>query len=884
MAKTDSPEQREDPLRKYREKRDPGRTNEPFATAEAAAGTRVGSFVVHLHDASREHYDLRIQSGSTLLSFAVPKGPSLNPVDKRLAVQTENHPLEYLDFEDVIPEGNYGAGPMIVWDTGTVRYLEDPVEEGLAKGKVDFWLDGYKLKGRFALVETGSRHKPKPKQPQWLLLKKTDAYSSDRDIVGEEPYSVISGLRVDQLESKPALVAELVQLAKEGGARRRKLDVSNLNPMLCATEGATLSDASRIYELKLDGVRIVADKLGEEVSLRYRKQRAATLTYPEVVRSVRALAPKRIVLDGEIVAFDAQGKPSFERLATRIHATRPLDVARARRDVPVVYMVFDVLALEDWDLTQMPLLARKQILMRLLPGRGRLRALDHLDEDGRPLFELCKHEGLEGVVAKRKDAVYRPGPTRYQDWVKIKTERDDEFVIVGWERKRRSRTLGSLILAAYEGDALKLRGKVGSGLDDATQDQLLERLRPIEVDECPAAGELERAPMERHFVEPRHVVSVRYLGWSDSGSLRFPVFRGLRNDKDPHDCTAMPGEQRLEHAPPEEAGEASLEAGLAVPAVGRGASAARRGERLITRARLTNQAKVFWPDEGYTKGELCEYYAAIADTLLPFLKGRPIMLVRYPDGINGKSFYQWNAPKGTPEWLRTLQIRHEERDGKTVSTFLIDDADGLIHIANLGCIPVHVLACREGSLDTCDFLTIDFDMGDNPFRHAVTLALSLKELLSELGLVGFPKTSGQTGMHVMIPMGDAARGGGVPFETAKILVELIGRLLWLRHQDITTMERRVNDRGGKILIDVGQTGRSRTIVGPYSVRAYPGARVSTPLEWDEVHLALDPAAYTMFTVPARMAEREDPLRGLLEVDVDVPAAVAKLERLLTPQA
>ncbi len=882
MAKPDSPEQREDPLRKYREKRDPGRTNEPFATAGSASGTRVGSFVVHLHDASREHYDLRIQAGNTLLSFAVPKGPSLNPIDKRLAVQTENHPLEYLDFEDVIPDGNYGAGPMIVWDTGTVRYLEDTVEDGLGKGKVDFWLDGYKLKGRFALVETGSHQKPKPKQPQWLLLKKTDAYSNDRDIVGEEPYSVISGLRVDQLESKRELVDELVGLAKEAGAQRRTLDVSKLSPMLCATEGATLDDAARIYELKLDGVRIVADKQGEDVSLRYRKQRAATLTYPEVVRSVRALAPRRIVLDGEIVAFDEQGKPSFERLATRIHATRPLDVARARRDVPVVYMVFDVLAIEGWDLTQLPLLKRKEILMRLLPGRGRLRALDHLSDDGRPLFELCKHEGLEGIVAKRKDAIYRPGPKRFEDWVKIKTERDDEFVVVGWERKRRSRTLGSLILAAYEGDELKLRGKVGSGLDDATQDQLLELLRSIEVDECPAGGELERAPMERHFVEPRYVVSVRYLGWSDSGSLRFPVFRGLRSDVDPQDCTAMPGEQRLEIAP--EAGSLDLPRLSASVEAHQSRSSAGRGERLITRARLTNQAKVFWPDEGYTKGELCEYYAAIADTLLPFLKGRPIMLVRYPDGIAGKNFYQWNAPKGTPDWLRTLQIRHEERDGKTVSTFLIDDADGLIHIANLGCIPIHVLACREGSLDTCDFLTIDFDMADNPFRHAVTLALSLRDLLAELGLVGFPKTSGQTGMHVMIPMGDAARGGGVPFETAKILVELIGRLLWLRHQDITTMERRVTERGGKILIDVGQTGRSRTIVGPYSVRAYPGARVSTPLEWDEVHLALDPAAYTMFTVPARMAEREDPLRDLMDVEVDVPRAVAKLESLLAPHA
>lgn len=878
MAKSDA-QGPDDPLRSYREKRDPSRTNEPFATAAAADGTRVGAFVVHLHHASREHYDLRIQAGNTLVSFAVPKGPSLNPVDKRLAVQTEDHPIEYLEFEDVIPDGNYGAGPMIVWDTGVVRYLEDSVEQGLSKGKVDFWLDGYKLKGRFALVETGSRQKPKPKQPQWLLLKKTDAYSAPRDIVAEEPYSVISGLRVDQLERRADVVKALCAAARDAGAKRQPLDVSQLTPMLCSSEGASLEDATRIYELKLDGARVVADKQGEAVELRYRKLRSATLTYPEVARSVRALAPARVVLDGEIVAFDQQGKPSFERLATRIHATRPLDVARARRSVPVVYMVFDVLAIDDWDLTGVPLIARKAILKRLLPGRGRLRALDHLEQDGRPLFALCEQEGLEGVVAKRGASIYRPGPTRYPDWVKIKTERDDEFVIVGWERKRRSRTLGSLMLAAYDGDRLMLRGKVGSGLDQATQEQLLERLSEIEVEDCPAEGTMERAPMERHFTEPKYVVSVRYLGWSDAGSLRFPVFRGLRHDVDPRECQAMPGEQRLASPPPKE-----LDAEGVPLSTAPGSRRAGPGGRLVTRAALTNQSKVYWPDEGYTKGELVEYYAAIADTLLPFLRGRPIMLVRYPDGIKGKSFYQWNAPKGTPSWLRTLPLRDEERDGKTVSTFLIDDADGLIHIANLGCIPIHVLACREGSLDTCDFLTIDFDMGDNPFRHAVTLALSLRELLAEFGLVGFPKTSGQTGMHVLIPLGDVERGrGGVPFETAKILVELIGRLLWLRHQDLTSMERRVSDRGGKILIDVGQTGRSRTIVGPYSVRAYAGATVSTPLEWDEVHLALDPRAFTMFSVPARCAARGDPLRALMDVEVDVMGAVAKLERLLGGQ-
>jgi bifunctional non-homologous end joining protein LigD len=274
---------------------------------------------------------------------------------------------------------------------------------------------------------------------------------------------------------------------------------------------------------------------------------------------------------------------------------------------------------------------------------------------------------------------------------------------------------------------------------------------------------------------------------------------------------------------------------------------------------------------------MLDYYAAISDTLLPHLHERPVMLVRYPDGITGKSFYQWNVPRGTPDWIRTLSLRDEERDGKTVATFLVDSTDALLHIVNLGCIPLHVLACRQDTREHCDFLTIDFDLGGQPLHVGVKLALSLRDLLGEIELTGFPKTSGQTGLHVFIPMGP-----GVSFDTAKVLVELIGRLLQLRHGDVSTMERRVSERRGRVYIDTGQTGRSRTIVAPYSVRAYRGASVSTPLFWEEVHMALDPRQHTMFTVPTRVAERGDPMEGLLSARPDIPRAVAKLGELLSP--
>jgi bifunctional non-homologous end joining protein LigD len=847
-------------LRTYRQKRDPARTVEPFSAerGSSAAPTRSGRFVVHLHAARRTHYDLRLEVGGALESFAVPKGPTLDPEPKRLAVRTEPHPIDYLDFEDVIPEGNYGAGPMIAWDAGRVRYLEAPAEQGLEKGKLDFELWGQKLRGRFALVQTGKRPGAADER-QWLLLKKHDVFATPgREIIDEEPQSVLSGLTVEELARRDDVARELERAAARCGAPAGAVELSGFQPMLCATDGAELFDPERIYELKLDGVRIVAARRGDEVTLQYRNGRSARENYPEVARALRALAPSRVVLDGEIVAFDAEGRPSFQRLASRIHATRPRDVARARAEVPVTYLVFDLLELGDRDLRALPLSERKRLLAQVVKGKGSVRALDHLEGDGQPLFELCQREHLEGVVAKRRDAPYRSGPTRSGDWVKIKCERDDEFVVVGWVSGKGSRErLGAIDLATYAGDRLVLRGKAGSGLNDAAIDQLLERLARIEVPEAMFEGELPREAGTRRFARPELVASVRYVGWTDDGRLRFPVFRGLRDDVAPRACTAAPPEERLERAV-DEIADGDEPAPAPAP----------------TRVLITNRNKVFWPAEGYTKGDLLDYYAAASRVILPFLKNRPVALVRYPDGIEGKHFYQWNAPVGTPSWVRTLRITDDE-ERKEKNVFMIDDLDSLVFVANLGCIPIHVLACREHSLALCDFLTIDFDIGDQPFRHAVTLALALRELLEELGLVGYPKTSGQSGLHVLVPLGP-----GVGFDVAKLLVELLGRLLELRHHEIATMERRVSKRGPRVYIDTGQTGPTRTIVAPYSVRAHVGATVSTPLDWDEVHLALDPSRFTMQSVVERIADHGDPMHSFFAATPDVAEAVARLgERL-----
>jgi bifunctional non-homologous end joining protein LigD len=860
----------DDALQRYRDKRDPLSTNEPFGAEhqQPARETRTGRFVVHLHDATRPHYDLRLQIGGTLKSFAVPRGPSLSPLDKKLAVLTEDHPLEYLEFEEVIPEGNYGAGAMIVWDVGRVRYLETTAERGLSVGKLDFELDGFKLHGRFALVATGRRKASGPgdkKANEWLLIKKPDAFAHPPgDMLLEQPHSVMSGLTIVELAERERVVRELEAEAEALGAQRSTVQVAAAVPMLCALSGADLVDATRLYELKIDGVRIVADKHARAVALRYRNGRAASSSYPEIARAVAALAPERVVLDGEVVAFDEQGRPSFQRIAPRIHAERPLDVRAAMNEVPVSYLVFDLLALNDFDLRPLPLSARKTLLMKLVRGRGYVRALDHLEGDGRALFELCRAQRLEGVVAKRSSAPYRHGPKRTDDWVKIKTERDDEFVIIGFMRGKGARApLAALCIASYSGERLLYRGRVGSGLDAATLSSLEQALEAIRSQEFTAHGRPPEDAKGAFWVRPELVVSVRFLGFTEGEArLRAPVFRGLRTDLAPGDCRAAPASELIEEAP-------GAAAALAEPSP-------QLTSNATTRIAVSNASKLFWPDEGFTKGDLCAYYASIAEVMLPFLHERPVVLVRYPDGIAGKHFYQWNVPVGTPDWIERIELVDDEDPSKQKKTlFLVDSVDALVHIANLGCIPLHVLAAQRGTLEQCDFLTVDFDIADRPFSDAVRLALDLRVILDDVGLVGFPKTSGQKGLHVLVPMGP-----GVNYDTAKLLVELLGRLVTDKNPNIATMERRVNQRGSRVYVDTGQTGPSRTIVAPYSVRAHPGATVSAPIQWQELHVALDTSRFNLLTMPGRVQEVGDPFAGFMSARPDVATAVAALSKYL----
>jgi len=827
--------ERDKGLSQYRKKRDPSKTTEPFEAEPARRGgeTRRGRFVVHCHSARALHYDLRIQVGGVLQSFAVPKGPSLDVEDKRLAIQTEPHPLRYLNFEGVIPDGNYGAGPMIVWDRGRVSYPRDAAEEGLAKGALSFELDGFKLKGRFSLVRPSKQRGDQ--QNQWLLMKRDDAFAGDTDIIAERPLSVLSGLTVEERRDAERLYEEACDKARQLGAKKGKVQASRLTPMLCTLDDVPVDRPDWLYELKLDGVRILAERRDTEARLFYRTHRSATASFPEIIEALKTLLARNVVLDGEIITFDDVGHPSFQKLASRIHARRPGDIRFLRNAVPVVFVVFDILSLGDLDLRSLALLHRKAVLAKVIRGAGVIRALDYFEDDGSAILAFCNAHDLEGLVAKRSNSVYRAGPKRSGHWIKVKRVREDDFIATGYTQGKGSRKkLGSLELGTYQKGELRACGRVGSGISDREIEVLLERLSQEAV----------------------VVVRVRYAGWTEDGHLRHPVYLGIRDDVSPEDVTLTPK--------PEDA-----------TMLHDGAAADSDADRVVGKARLTNQSKLFWPDDGITKGDLCSYYEAIAPTLLPHLRDRPVTLVRFPDGIDGKSFFQWRIPNQAPPWLRSLRLRSEEEDGKEVNTILVNDLSSLMYVANLGCIPLHVIASRAGSLDTCDFLTLDLDVELASLEKAIPLALTIREILEEVGLQGFPKTSGKTGLHVLVPL-----GAGLAWDAAKQLLELIGRLVLQRHPDEATMERRKDKRGPRVLIDVGQTGRHRTIVAPYSVREVPGAPVSTPLSWDEVSLSLDPSSFDVFTVPQRVLAAGDPMQDAFASELNLAEVLVRLGNLV----
>jgi bifunctional non-homologous end joining protein LigD len=829
----------DDALKTYRAKRSADRTPEPSGSVAAAPGG-ARRFIVHQHAATRLHFDLRLEMEGVLKSWAVPKGPSRDPADKRLAVHVEDHPIEYGDFEGIIPEGNYGAGAVIVWDRGLGVPLEDPAA-GLAKGKLLFELRGYKLRGVWTLV------KIKKSVKDWLLIKERDAYTSTNGATFP-PGSVLSGLTVEELRDGNKKAAKLVAELKKLKVPMRAVRAEDVAPMLAETRDEPFSRAGWVFEVKLDGYRMRAVKEGGTARLITRNGNDYSAAFPELIRPIAALPYSSLLMDGELVILDEQGRPSFQRLQNRARIGRAPDIRHASVESPGTLYLFDLIAVEGFDLRSLPLVKRKALLRKVLPEAGPLRYSEHFEKDGEALYDRAVGMGLEGIVAKKADAPYQSG--RSDLWQKIRADRTGDFVVVGYTAPKGTRGgFGALHLGGYDDGRLVYAGRAGSGFTGQMLKDVGDRLLALAAPRPPFAGPVP-AEKESHWVKPELVAEVRYKEVTGDGLLRQPVFLRFREDKKPEECVI---EKRGEWSVVD-AGARPHEPHPTHPAV-----------------QFTNLDKVFWPEERYTKGDLIEYYRAVSPWMLRYLADRPLVLTRFPDGINGKSFFQKDAPAYAQAFVRTVTIWSEDSQ-RELDYFVCDDEASLLYVANMAAILLHIWSSRVGTLETPDWCILDLDPKAAPFTDVVRVALAVKALCDDIGLPAGIKTSGSTGLHVLIPLGRQ-----VTYEQSRTLGGLLARVIAARLPEIATVTRQVQKRGGKVYLDYVQNGHGRLLVAPFSARPLPGAPVSTPLAWREVTPQLDIRAFTIRTVPARMKKlKDDPLWPVLDHQPDLMAALARL--------
>ncbi len=833
------PASKNERLARYRQKRSAGATPEPFGGQPGAGGQL---FIVQHHAARQLHYDLRIEVDGALRSWAVPRGPSPNPADKRLAVHVEDHPLEYADFEGHIPDGNYGAGAVILWDRGSWRALNDP-HEGMQAGKLLFELNGYKLRGRWTLVKTRRGEK------DWLLIKERDAYASEADTADYPADSVWCGLTVEQLKNHYDAQRAIEPRLKRSKALKRRLSAARARPML-ATPGEPFSHDDWLFEIKYDGYRLIVELNDGSARLYSRNGNDLTNTFPEVAVACSRLPYTHLIIDGEVVVHDPSGLPSFSLLQKRGGLQRKADVQRAAIQLPAAFYAFDLLGCGDYDLRGIALEQRKELLQAVLPSTGPVRFSDHILGQGEAMYAHVRELGLEGVLAKRRLSAYRGG--RSSDWIKMALRRSDDFVIVGYTEPQRSQPVfAALLLAQYEAGKPVYTGRVGSGFDNSTLRDLGERLAQM-----PRAPAPQNAPEEKglHWIAPELVCAIEFKERTPEGMLRQPVFLHLRNDKPPTDC--------LLHT------DAPAQVTDVEPL-----------SRVTHEFQLTNLDKVFWPAEGYTKGDLIDYYTGIAEWLLPYLRDRPLVMTRYPDGIEGKSFFQKDAPGFVPDWVRTETMWSEDSE-REIRYFVADDVETLRYIVNLGCIPLHVWGSRLANLERPDWSILDLDPKGAPFAHVVKIARAIRRLCNDIGLPSFIKTSGSTGLHVLLPL-----GGTYTFEQSRNLAQLLAYVVAARLPDIATVTRAVGQREGKVYIDYLQNGHGRLLVSAFSVRPLPGAPVSMPLRWSEVNGALDIARFTIDDAVPRMRRlRKDPLRGVIDEQPDIAGVLEQLTRRVAAEA
>ncbi|MBA3706258.1 MAG: DNA ligase D [Bacteroidetes bacterium] len=851
----------------YNKKRNFKKTAEPKGK-EKKSKTKL-TFVVQLHDASHLHYDFRLEMQGVLKSWAVPKGPSLNPEIKRLAMMVEDHPYDYKDFEGNIPKGNYGAGTVIVWDNGTYHAAnaeegetgEKALLAGLKKGHISFILEGKKLKGEFALVKLHGRQ-----ENAWLLIKKKDKYASAADVLKKNK-SVISEHTLMQMEKlsadpKPEKIKKSA-LTKNHISEKIKILTSpktkpleRITPMKAEIGDKVFDSADWVFEIKHDGYRALANIENGKVDLYSRNFLSFNQVYAPIVKELSRIE-HTVILDGEVVVENEKGRSGFQLLQNYENTGSG----------ELKYYVFDLLHLNDYSLVDLPLINRKELLKTLL-AKAKLKNVfysDHIEKQGVDFLNAAVKNNLEGIIAKDIHSPYRVG-RRSKEWLKIKIQHQQEAVIAGITEPHGSRKhFGSLVLVVAENGGWKYIGNCGTGFSDKTLVELYDTFKPLFTSVKPFKEKINSYGKVQ-WLTPKIVCEIKFTEWTGDGHMRHPVFLGLRKDKSPFEIKRelTPGEMKNEKIKAESKSKGNeLNGGIEKDYdlnVGN-----------IT-LRLTNQNKIYWAKEGYTKRDLISYYDSISDLILPYLKDRPESMNRFPNGIEGENFYQKDVDIAkSPSWLKTEKI-YSESNSKFIDYLVCNDKATLLYMANLGCIELHPWNSRIPNINNADWSVIDLDPHEISFKEVVKAALSVKETLDQLEIESYCKTSGASGLHIYIPL-----GGKYDYDTAKNFAELIAHLVNEKLPSTTSIIRTPSKRRKKVYLDFLQNRRGQTLAAPYSVRPRPGATVSTPLLWSEVNEKLDPTKFTMLNLLNRVNKKGDLWKPVLGKGENISKALKNLE-------
>ncbi|HYL78853.1 MAG TPA: DNA ligase D [Bryobacteraceae bacterium] len=858
------------PLKEYQKKRSFDKTPEPQG-ADDSARAGGNTFCVQRHDATRLHYDFRLEVDGTLKSWAVPKGPSLEPLSKNLAVHVEDHPLEYGGFEGNIPKGEYGGGSVMLWDRGVFELLGDaPALAQIERGDLKFRLHGEKLRGEFALVKMRNRGKGN----EWLIIKKKDAEAKPGWNIEDYARSVLTG------RTQQEIAENLPAVAKEAGASHRALAKipgavespmpRTIAPMLATLTNHPPSGDQWLYEVKWDGVRALCFVEDQQLRILSRSQKRCDQQYPELSVLPHFLKASSAILDGEIAVVDENGRSSFSLIQPRISVTDPNSIAHLARSAPVTLFLFDLLYLDGYDLRGVALEERKRLLAEILTPAEHIRLSDHFVANGDAMLEAARAHGLEGILAKRRASKYEG--RRNHDWLKIKVNWRQEFVIGGFTHGERD-YFSSLVLGLYERGKLVHTGQVGTGFNEKSLREIYSRLEPLIVKKSPFAGAV-KALRDVTWVKPDLVAEIKFLEFTPDGLLRAPVFIALRTDKDPKECVReLPESEEEAVAPSEPASAGLVKREPLIPAKS-------PAEMLVTiggrRLKLTNLNKIVYPGEGVAKRDVINYYDAIADLIIPHLRDRPLSLKRYPNGIASDFFFQKDAEDKVPEWVRLEPIFSEHNQDK-IHYIICNDRATLVYLANLACIDQNPWMSRMGSLENPDFALIDLDPTEGcPYAQIVEAAQIVKRKLDALGLAGYPKTTGGDGMHIYIPLEPV-----YTFEQVRSFAEILSILTIREKPDLFTTPRTVSQRKkGKVYFDYLQISSAKTIAAPYVLRAHPGAPVSTPLGWPEVKQGLEPGQFHIHNALDRFERVGDLFQPALTNKQKLETALERVSQLV----